>query len=125
MKVKIITEHGELQAEIDERKNPRTAKAVLAKLPIVGSANRWGGEIYFEIPVELGEENTQLEMEVGDIAYWPPGHALCIFFGRTPVSTSSKPRIYSPGNVIGHIISGNVEILKKVKDGEKISIEKA
>ena len=129
MKIKIITEHGKIDAEIDDSKNsknPRTVKAIIEALPIISRANRWGDEIYFEIPVKLAEENAQLDMEIGDIAYWPPGHALCIFFGRTPVSTSDKPRIYSPGNVIGHIkniTNKNIEILRKVKDGEKIRIE--
>lgn len=124
MKIKITTKHGSLDAETIEKINPKTVKAVEEALPINGIANRWGDEIYFEIPVSLKEENSQQEVEIGDIAYWTPGHALCIFFGKTPVSISNKPRAYSPVNVIGKITSEGIEILKKVKDGEKIIIEK-
>ena len=128
MKIKVITPHGELKAEIDEAKNPKTAQAVISALPITGEASRWGDEIYFEIGAKAGEENSRQEVEVGDIAYWPPGHALCIFFGRTPVSTSDRPRAYSPVNVFGKIIGSMadaIKILKSVKDGERVRIEKA
>ena len=124
MKTKIFAEGaGELQAEILEEKNPKTARAIWEALPIVGKANRWGDEIYFEISVKLEEENAQLDVEVGDIAYWPPGNALCIFFGRTPVSRGEKPRAYSPVNVFGRVI-GDPKILLKVKSGELIKIER-
>ncbi len=122
MKIKIIFREGELEGEIDESKNPKTAKSIIDVLPITGRANVWGEEIYFEIPVEATEENSQEEVEVGNIAYWPPGRALCIFFGRTPVSTSDKPRAYSPVNVIGRVLT-DIKLLKKVKDGEEIKIE--
>ncbi|MGC8993696.1 MAG: cyclophilin-like fold protein [Candidatus Aenigmatarchaeota archaeon] len=120
--IKIVTEHGELKGELNDR-NPKTVKEILKILPVEGEVNRWGDEIYFEIPLSLNEENAQEEVEVGDIAYWPPGNALCIFFGKTPASTNDKPKAYSPVNVIGKIL-GKVEILKKVKDGEKIRILK-
>ena len=124
MKIKIFAGGaGELQAEILEEKNPKTARAILEALPIVGKANRWGDEIYFETPVKLEEENAQRDVEVGDLAYWPPGNAICIFFGRTPVSICEKPRAYSPVNVFGRII-GDPEILLKVKAGELIKIER-
>jgi len=126
MKIKIITSYGGIDAEIDEKRNPKTAKAVIKALPINGSASRWGDEIYFEIPVKLEEENSQQEVEVGDLAFWVEGFCLCIFFGRTPVSTSEKPKAYSRVNVFGKINDKNaVEILKKVKSGERIIIEKA
>jgi len=126
MKIKIKTQHGELEAEINENKNPKTAKAIIQALPIKGRANRWGDEIYFEIPVKIGKENSQQEVEIGDLAYWIEGSCFCIFFGKTPVSSGNKPKAYSPVNVFGKIISENfIEILKKVKDGEKIRIEKA
>jgi hypothetical protein len=126
MKIKIKTQHGELEAEINENKNPKTAKAIIQALPIKGRANRWGDEIYFEIPVKIGKENSQQEVEIGDLAYWIEGSCFCIFFGKTPVSSGNKPKAYSPVNVFGKIISENfIEILKKVRDGEKIRIEKA
>jgi len=119
-RIKIIIPSGEVKAELID-KNPKTADVVWKSLPIEAEANRWGDEIYFDIPVEIGLENSQQEVEVGDMAYWPPGTAFCIFFGRTPISTSNKPKAYSPVNVFGKIID-NIEILKKIKDGDKIKI---
>jgi len=125
MKMKIITEAiGEIFIEIDEKTNPKTVKAILNALPFESIANRWGDEVYFEIPVRVEEENSIQEVEIGTVAYWPPGNALCIFFGKTPVSKGEKPRAYSPVNVIGKII-GDAKIFKKVKSGDKIKVEKA
>ena len=122
-KIKIITKYGELEAEIENSKNPKTAKEIIKILPVEGKANRWGDEIYFEIPLSLEEENSQQEVEIGDIAYWPPGNSLCIFFGKTPLSTGNKPKAYSAVNVIGKVTK-NLEILKKVRDGDLVKIER-
>jgi hypothetical protein len=113
---------GEVQAEIVS-KNPETMDAILKALPFSGKANVWGDEVYFNIPVGAPEENSQQEMEVGDIAFWPMGNAMCIFFGRTPVSDSEKPKAYSPVNLFAKII-GDVTVLKKIKDGETIKVTK-
>ncbi len=121
-KIKILTAKQEFVAELTD-KNPKTAEAVWKALPIDGLANVWGNEIYFETPVLTDLENSQQEVEIGDVAYWPPGKAICIFFGRTPVSTSDKPKAYSPVNVFAKLING-IESLKKVRDGEKIRIER-
>jgi len=122
MKIVIKTPYGEVKGEIREGKCPVTAEKIIAELPLKGRATRWGMEIYFETPVQVGEENSQQDVEVGDIAYWPPGNAFCIFFGETPVSTNKKPRAYSPVNVIGHV--DNVEVFKKVGDGDDIRVER-
>jgi len=103
--------------------NPRTVEGVLKALPFKGSANTWGEEIYFEIPVTLPEENSRREVEKGDVAYWPPGRALCIFFGPTPMSRKGKIVAYSPVNVFAKI-EGDLEGFKKVKAGEEILVEK-
>ena len=118
MKIKI--KNIELEAEL-ANKNPVTVEKILKALPIKSSTNRWGDEIYFETDLEIEEENSQEEVEVGDVAYWPPGKAICIFFGRTPVSTSSNPRAYSAVNVFGKIVK-NLELLKKIKDDEKVEV---
>ncbi len=123
MKVVIKTPYGEIEGEIREGKNPVTVEKVLGALPVDGRARRWGEEIYFEIPVQVGEEDSQQEVEVGDVAYWPSGNALCIFFGRTPVSTSEKPKAFSPVNVIGKV--KDVKFLKKVQDGDDVVVKKA
>lgn len=122
MNIVIKTPYGEVKGEILERKNHVTAEKIIEALPIDGRANKWGDEIYFEIPVQIGEENSQQEVEVGDIAYWPPGNAVCIFFGKTPSSTSDKPKAYSPVNVFGHI--RDVRLLKKLQDGDYVLIRK-
>ena len=71
-----------------------TAKKIYDALPIEGRANIWGNEIYFGIPVKIGEDTeAQDEVEVGSLAFWPPEFAFCIFFGRIPVSTGNKPRL--------------------------------
>ncbi len=124
-KIRIISTSIEgITAEIDEKRNPRTAKAIWEALPIRGEANRWGEEIYFGIPVEMKEENSQQVVEIGDLGYWPPGHAFCIFFGKTPVSVEDEPRAYSPVNVFGKV-AGDSKIFGRVRSGEEIRIEKA
>ena len=102
--------------------NPRTAEAIWKALPIRGSANRWGDEIYFPIPVALKEENARAEVETGAIAYWPPGKALCIFFGPTPASENSEPRAASPVNVFAKF-SGEAAF-RQVRTGDSITLEK-
>lgn len=123
-KIEIVIEAtGRVIGEIDERKNPKTAQSIWDALPIEAKANRWGEEIYFEIPVKIREDNSQQDVEIGDLAYWPPGNAFCIFFGRTPVSKGDKPRAYSPVNVFGRII-GDAKVFKKVRHGDPIRIHR-
>jgi len=101
--------------------NSQTALKIYEKLPFDAKASTWGDEIYFEIPVTLKPENATLDVEVGDIAYWPQGHCLCIFFGRTPASTDNKPKPASEVNIVGKI-TGDVSILKNIKSGDKITV---
>jgi len=115
---------GEVSAELYEDKNRKTGDAIWNALPIEAKANRWGEEIYFSTGVKIGEENSQEVVQVGEIGYWPPGKAFCIFFGRTPASTDDKPRAASPVNVFGKVI-GDLSGLKKVRDGDQITIDKA
>jgi hypothetical protein len=102
--------------------NPKTAEAIWTALPIKGNANTWGDEIYFSTPVGLKEEKARAEVEVGSIAYWPPGKALCIFFGATPVSQHDEPRAYSPVNVFAKV-TANSAVFKKVRDGDQVTVE--
>jgi len=115
---------GEVSAELYEDKNRKTGDAIWNALPMEARANRWGEEIYFSTGVKIGEENSQEGVQVGEIGYWPPGKAFCIFFGRTPASTDDKPRAASPVNVFGKVI-GDLSGLKKVRDGDQITIDKA
>ena len=102
-----------------------TARAVHDALPLKGSANVWGDEIYFDIPLHLAlEEDAREEVAVGDLAYWPAGPALCIFFGPTPVSRGDEPRAYSPVNVFGRV-AGDASVFKSAANGDTIHIDKA
>ncbi len=80
-----------------------TATKVFDVLPITSNVNVWGDEIYFTIPVETGLEDAREIVNIGDIAYWPQGNALCVFLGRTPISEADEIRPISPVNVIGGI----------------------
>ncbi|RJX19785.1 MAG: hypothetical protein C4570_04770 [Ammonifex sp.] len=102
----------------------KTASAVWDALPVTGRVNTWGDEIYFQVPFELPEENPRAVVEEGDVGYWPPGPALCIFFGPTPASRGNEIRPASPVNVLGRI-RGDVSGLKQVKDGDKVTVEPA
>jgi hypothetical protein len=99
-----------------------TALAVLEALPVEARANRWGGEIYFAIPVEARLESGAREVvEAGELGYWPPGSAFCIFFGRTPASGGDEIRAASPVNILGRI-EGELDELWKVPDGAAVSL---
>ena len=69
-----------------------TAQAIWDALPIEARGNTWGDEIYFSIPVHLAEENAKAIVDMGDLGYWPPGNAMCIFFGPTPASSGHEIR---------------------------------
>jgi hypothetical protein len=113
---------GKIEAEFADI-NPKTKEAIINALPFKGKANVWGDEIYFDIPVSGEEETSQQEMEVGDVAFWPMGNAMCLFFGKTPVSDSEKPKAYSPVNMFARIV-GDATVLKKVKDGDIIMVKR-
>jgi hypothetical protein len=123
-RLKIVTASaGTLYAEITGD-NPITADAVWSKLPIEGKANIWGDEIYFAIPVSAEAENPKEIVDLADVAYWPPGKAICFFFGPTPASRDREIRAASPVNVFAKV-ENNVKLLKLVKPGEKVRVEKA
>ncbi len=104
--------------------NSETAKAILAALPIEASAQTWGDEIYFSIGVDIEPEDPQATVDMGDLGYWPPGTALCIFFGPTPMSRGSEIRPASPVNVFGKV-EGDPTAFKAVRSGETVTITEA
>jgi len=116
--IKIIIGDTRLPAHLNET---NTAARVSEILPITASVNLWGEEIYFPIPLEAGLENARETVSLGDIAYWPQGNALCLFFGRTPVSTADEIKPLSAVNIVG-TVEGNLESLKQVRQGEEITI---
>ena len=108
-----------LPAELDD--SP-TAQQIWQALPIEGWANTWGDEIYFEIPVRAAQApDARQEMAVGELGYWPVGHAFCIFFGPTPASANERPRAYSTVNLLGRVI-GDATRFRAVKDGTQVKL---
>ncbi len=119
-KVKITMGEVVLEAEL---LNTPTADRIYAALPIQGSANTWGDEVYFSTPVSADQEPEARDvMEPGDIAYWPPGSAIAIAFGPTPASRGDELRLASPCNVWGRAL-GDVKQLSAVGPGTAISCE--
>ena len=100
-----------------------TADKLWAALPIDGSGNTWGDEIYFRTSIEAEEEDAQEVVDLGDIGYWPPGQALCLFYGPTPASRGDEIRPASPVNVIGKL-DGDATVLKSVSSGARVVIQK-
>ena len=117
-KIRIIVGKLELEAWLNETK---TANKVFEALPITSTLNTWGDEIYFTIPVDAKPEDAKELVSLGDVAYWPPGKAMCIFFGKTPISRGDEIRPASTVNIIGKV-EGDYRSLKKAKDGEDITI---
>ena len=100
-----------------------TADLVWAALPLEALASTWGDEIYFRIELEAGEDDAREVVDFGDVAYWPPGQALCLFFGPTPMSRGDEIRPASPVNVIGKI-EGDAAVLKSVGAGAGVTVER-
>lgn len=105
---------GQIKAKLLVDKNPKTCKAIWEKLPFEVKLSRWGEELYGEIPVVLGEENSQVDCEIGDVGYWPAGNGFCIFWGPTPASRGDKPKAASPVNIFAEI-EGDPKIFNQFK----------
>jgi hypothetical protein len=119
MRIQIESGDITMQAELSQNDS---AQRIYAALPIEGSVNRWGEEIYFSIPVDIPEApDARQEMAVGELGYWPPGTAFCIFFGPTPASHDQTPRAASNVNPLGMII-GDATAFGSVGNGEKITL---
>ncbi len=115
-KVRLIAEgDGEAEGELVRFQSPMTVDGLAKALPFEGRAARWKEEVYFETPVKLGTEKAKSKVEIGMMAYWPMGSALCIFYGTT------QP--YSPVNIVGRVTS-NLEMFRTLKSGTKIRVEK-
>ena len=102
----------------------QTAGAVWDALPIEAKAETWGDEVYFSIGLDAREESPQAVVEMGDLGYWPPGQAFCIFFGRTPASRGDEIRPASPVNVVGRV-TGDARVFTRVRAGTRVVIERA
>lgn len=111
----VIEGVGNAEGELIRIASPRTADAIVRALPLEGLAALWQEEVYFDIPVKMGNEKSKPTVEKGTIAYWPMGAAFCIFYGET------QP--YSPVNIIGKVTK-NLEFFANVKRGAKIVVDK-
>ena len=115
-------EIGEVTANLLTDTSPDTCAKFWDALPLTVHLSTWGDELYGTIPVDIGPENPREEFEIGDIAYWLQGSGFCILYGRTPASTSDKPRLISPGNHLAKI-EGDVSIFKGL-NGLVLTIER-
>ena len=114
--IRLIVEGlGEAKGELIRFLSPRTVDALTRKLPVEGRAALWKSEVYFEVPVDMGEEKAKSTAKKGTIAYWPMGRAVCIFHDET--------RPYSSVNNIGRVTE-NLELFSQVKSGTRIRIER-
>ena len=119
-KITITAGDVSLPAELND--SP-TAQKIWDVLPIEGRANIWGDEIYFSIPIEADlEPDARAEVEVGELGYWPPGNAFCIFYGPTPASSGSQPRAASQVNILGRV-PGDATRFRAVRSGMLVRIE--
>ena len=122
MNIKIQIGDLSIGAELNDTP---TAQKVSKALPISSTFSTWGDEIYFEIPVEAGlDESAKDEVEMGDLGYWPQGRAFCIFFGLTPTSSPGKIVPASAVNIIGKV-TGDPARFRDVMSENKISIQSA
>lgn len=120
----VIPEAENIEIELDDSNSPKTVKKFVASLPFTVGLNLWGEEIYTdESPINEHEENAKALVELNDVAYWPSGKAICLFYGKTPIGKNDEIKPYSPVNVIGKIIKPNKSILKKISDGSEATFQ--
>ena len=114
----------EVSIELDNSHSPKTVQAILESLPIEVNINRWGDELYTEkTEIVEKEEDAKREVNLFDVAYWPEGNALCLFYGPTPISTDGKILAYSPVNIVGRISTRDTEkedVLEKIRDSTRV-----
>lgn len=117
MKYQIILQipNTDITLELDDKHSPKTVKSFVEKLPFTVKLHLWGEEVYSsESPIEMSEENAKSPVNLNDVAYWPSGKAICLFYGPTPIGKKGEITPASPVNVIGKITSPDKTILKKV-----------
>ena len=129
MKKKILVSIPELEnitIELNDTFSPNTCKSILDSLPFSVNAHVWGEEIYTdESPISQSEENAKALVDLNDVAYWPSGKAICLFFGSTPIGKKGEIKPYSPVNIVGKIIGSDKSVIKNFKEGTKITFQKS
>jgi hypothetical protein len=120
-----IPNSNNLHLELDDSSCPNTVKSFLECLPFTVSINLWGDEIYTdESPINVGEENAKAIVDLFDVAYWPMGKAICLFYGQTPIGNNNEIKPYSPVNVIGKILNADTKILSELESGTRVTFKK-
>jgi len=119
--IRILAGGVEQEAELNDS---QTAARIWDALPFEVAGSRWGDEIYFSVPVEAGTERGQEIVQAGDIAYWEPGSAFCIFWGPTPASRGDEIRPYSPVTVFGRL-KGDPRAFAGFSSGTPVRVERA
>jgi len=120
----VFSEFNEtVSIELDDSQSPKTVKAILENLPTEVNINKWGQELYTDrTSIAAQKENAKSEVSLLDVAFWPAGNALCLFYGSTPISKAGKIVAASPVNIVGRIISQD-NIIDKVKDTTRVLIK--
>jgi hypothetical protein len=119
-RIRITAGDVSMEAELEDN---GVARAIRDALPIEQNGFTWGDEIYFSIPVQAEAENARELVQLGDLGYWPPGNAFCIFFGPTPASRGDEIRPASAVEVVGHLL-GEPAAFKRVQSGTVVKIER-
>ncbi len=120
MKITIEIQNQYFEAVLNDSE---TAKSIYNVLPIRSIINVWGDEIYFDIPVSAAlEADAKTVMQVGELAYYPPMKAFCIFYGPTPLSSGEAPVAAGPVNSFGKLVNFNPDELRQLKDGVEVKI---
>ena len=129
MKKKILANIPGLEnitIELNDTFSPQTCNSILDSLPFTVNAHVWGEEIYTdESPISQAEENAKALVDLNDVAYWPSGKAICLFFGPTPIGKKDEIKPYSPVNVVGKIIASDKSVIKNFNEGTKITFQKS
>jgi hypothetical protein len=114
----VIPKVENIEIELDDSNSPNTVKKFVENLPFTVGMNLWGEEIYTnESPIKEKVENAKPLVELNDVAYWPSGKAICLFYGPTPIGKKDEIKPYSPVNVIGKILKPRKSVLTKISDG--------
>jgi hypothetical protein len=126
VKHRVLLLFGERDQFVIETRDDETdtVTQLLGALPLETVVNRWGEEIYFDVPISSDlEKDARAEMDIGEVAFWPTGSALAVFFGPTPASTNGRPRAYSDCNIVGRILEEPAR-LTKIAPGTRVRIER-
>jgi len=120
----VIPQLKNIEIELDDSTSPNTVKKFVENLPFTVGLNLWGDEIYTEeSPIQEKEENAKPLVELNDVAYWPTGKAICLFYGPTPIGKKGEIKPYSPVNVVGKILKPDKSILRNISDGSEATFQ--